>query len=213
MIPAMTDERPPTREPGRFYIDELASREVLNRKADTIRKWDQTGRLPNHLKPRRGTRGWRYWTDKQVYGPRGLLWWMEKNDMRPGRMVTDPEKEQQHVENLRRPKAMSAEVVENIRKHAKKIHAGPKAGKHVRTRAWILKHYFPQTRYVSVENFERAVTAYFAERGWDFPPAERRRQARRVVPIPKEIRALERQADRIIKLTDNNKRENASTQA
>ena len=38
------DNRPDTREAGRLYIDELSI--VVNRKPDTIRKWERAGMLP-----------------------------------------------------------------------------------------------------------------------------------------------------------------------
>lgn len=48
----------------RVYINEAADR--LDRRIDTLRKWDTSGVLPDHLKPERGERNWRYWTEDQM---------------------------------------------------------------------------------------------------------------------------------------------------
>lgn len=206
MISTERKDRPRTREPGRFYIDELAK--LLNRRADTIRRWERSDMLPQHLCPRRGARDWRYWTDNQVYGSRGIVAWMKKNDMRPGNYFTDPSQEENHIRRLRVPKCISEDTLEEIRKYSYVITRGPKKGKWARSRDWIVKTYYPQSTYLSVENFLRAVTRYFGERGWPFPPPAPRKYKKRAKPkkiakknIPKELRAIEREADRLIRIT------------
>jgi hypothetical protein len=55
----------PERE--RIYIREAA--ELLNRRMGTVRKWEQTGVLPEHLRAYRAeTTGWRWWTAEQIEG-------------------------------------------------------------------------------------------------------------------------------------------------
>ena len=50
----------------RVYIREAAA--ILNRRMGTLRKWENTGALPKQLLPKRGKRGWRYWTPAQIAG-------------------------------------------------------------------------------------------------------------------------------------------------
>lgn len=52
----------------RIYIREAAA--ILNRRMGTLRKWDQTKVLPEHLRPHRGHGGsnWRFWTPDQIDG-------------------------------------------------------------------------------------------------------------------------------------------------
>src|SRR4051794_34943114 len=64
----------------RIYIREAA--EELNRRMGTLRKWEQLGVLPDELLPRRGDRGWRYWTRPQL---EGLKHWVRETDRRPGK--------------------------------------------------------------------------------------------------------------------------------
>ena len=64
----------------RIYIREAA--ELLNRRMATMRKWEQLGVLPEHLRPHRGHRGWRYWTADQISGIRE---WLRDTDRRPGK--------------------------------------------------------------------------------------------------------------------------------
>jgi hypothetical protein len=201
----MDEERPTTREPGRFYIDELSV--IVNRKPDTIRKWERVGMLPEHLLPKRGTRDWRYWTDKQVFGPRGILAWMKKNDIRPGAYLTAADHEEQHIANMRRPR-MKPEMLEEIRYYARTFKSGGRKGRHRRSRKWILSTYLPQTPYTSEANFERAIVPYFAERGWEFPPAarvqrdSRGRMTKAQIKKHPEVRRLTKEANRIIRIVD-----------
>lgn len=199
-------ERPPTREPGRFYIDELSP--IVNRKPDTIRKWERTDMLPDHLKPKRGTRDWRYWTDKQVYGPRGILKWMKNNDIRPGAYLTTPEGEASHIEHMRRPRGMKLSMLEEIRYFARTFKSGDRKGQHRRSRQWIIDTYFDQTSYSSKENFEKAIVNYFFQQGWEFPPAarvrpdSRGRMTKQQMQKHPEVRRLTTEANRIIRLVD-----------
>lgn len=201
-------DREPTREPGRVYIDELAK--IVHRKVDTVRKWEKDDKLPQHLRSRRGTRNWRYWTDAQVYGPRGIIKWMRSNDMRPGRVVTSPDREDVHIDHLRKPKAIPPIVLEQIKMRAMIADSGRRKGKSVWTRQGIIKHFFPSTRYANEANFERAVVRYFAEQGWPFPPPtetngakpkKRPRRRAKVQRVPRELRDLDREADRLIRIT------------
>jgi hypothetical protein len=202
----MIEERPTTREPGRFYIDELSA--IVNRKPDTIRKWERSDMLPKHLLPKRGTRDWRYWSDKQVFGPRGILAWMKKNDIRPGAYLTMPADEEQHIANMRRPRGISPEMVDEIRYYAKTFKSGDRAGQHRRSRQWIIDTYWPQTSYVSKENFEKALANHFLQQGWEFPPSGRPRGAppskmsRKQIEKHPEVRRARRDANRIIRFVD-----------
>lgn len=69
-----------TENAERIYIREAA--ELLNRRMATMRKWEQLGVLPAHLRPHRGHRGWRYWTPSQIQGIRE---WLRETDRRPGK--------------------------------------------------------------------------------------------------------------------------------
>jgi len=208
MIPMtiMEEQRPTTREPGRFYIDELSP--IVNRKPDTIRKWERTDMLPAHLLPKRGTRDWRYWTDKQVYGPRGILAWMKNNDIRPGAYLTTADHERQHIANMRRPRGMKLEMLEEIRYFARTFKSGGRKGQHRRSRQWIIDTYFDQTTYTSKANFEKAIVNYFFQQGWEFPPAARIRRDSRgrmtkaQVKRHPEVRRLTREANRIVRIVD-----------
>jgi hypothetical protein len=180
MIPA----RPETRQEGIVYIDELAA--IINRKQGTIRKWGLTGTLPKHLLPHRGSRNWRYWKDSQVWGPRGIIAWMERNDMRPGNLVTDPSKEAEHLENLRRPKYLNGYHLRSARTF---VEQG-------RSRAWIVETLWPRTKYARPENLEAALVKVFEAEGWEFPPKVPVVLPRRV---EREMVGLEKQFDNLTK--------------
>ena len=204
---AMTtmQERPLTREAGRFYIDELSP--IVNRKPDTIRKWERMGMLPSYLMPKRGTRDWRYWTDKQVYGKRGILKWMKDNDIRPGAYLTTAEHEARHIQHMRRPRGMKISMLEEIRYYARTFKSGNKKGQHRRSRQWIIDKYFDQTTYTSKRNFEKAIVNYFAAQGWEFPPPTRAkrtsaRMTKAQVKRHPEVRRLTKEANRVIRIVD-----------
>jgi len=180
-----TDHKP--RIPKGIYIDELSK--VINRQQGTIRKWERE-RLPKRLLPQRGYRNWRYWTHDQVYGQNGIIAWMEKNDMRPGNLVTDPSKEDQHVENLRRPKYLNGYHLRSARTF---VEQG-------RSRAWIVETLYPRTKYAKPENLEAALVKVFAAEGWEFPPKVRKRKKVKLPPrVEREMVGLEKRFDRITK--------------
>lgn len=87
----------------RIYIREAA--ELLNRRMATLRKWEQIGVLPAHLRPHRGERDWRYWTQEQIEGIRE---WIRSTDRRPGKglpFYNPTEKElDKAIELMRRPR-------------------------------------------------------------------------------------------------------------
>jgi len=149
------------REEGRIYINELGK--IVHRKVPTIRKWESDGKLPKHLLPHRGTKNWRYWTKAQVYGPRGIVVWMERNDMRPGKLISDPEKVDSHIENLRRPKYLSGHHIRSV----KLLVANGKS------RETIIKKIYPRTKYSKPEKLESALVKLFKKNGWEFPPKQR----------------------------------------
>jgi DNA-binding transcriptional MerR regulator len=85
----------------RVYINEAAER--LDRRIDTLRKWDSSGVLPEGLRPFRGERRWRYWTEDQM----SLLEEWAATRI-PGSALAgyDPDQERLslHRRNMRRPK-------------------------------------------------------------------------------------------------------------
>lgn len=183
----MIAARPKTREKGRVYIDELTG--IINRQQGTIRKWERE-RLPKRLLPSRGYRKWRYWTDEQIWGKNGIIAWMERNDMRPGNLVTDPAKEDEHVQNLRRPKYLNGY-------HLRSAKIFVEQGK---SRAWIIETLWPRTKYARPENLEAALVKYFAQNGWYFPP-------KRETTLPKKIeREMVRYEDEFEKIAKRAKR-------
>lgn len=185
--------RKPVPERERIYIDELAK--IVNREVDTIRKWETHGKLPKHLLPERGHRNWRYWTHAQVHGERGIVAWMKRNDMRPGRYVTDPSKEAEHVANLRKPRYLNGRNIQSAKKMAD----------HGRTSTYIVKKIHPRTRYVREEATESALRRVFKQNGWEWPKPARKRTAtkkrkrsRRRAPQVKLDKALLRRTEETI---------------
>lgn len=87
-------------EERRVYIREAA--ELLDRRIATLRHWDREDILPVDLRPERGTRGWRYWTESQVERIRD---WMKDTDRRPGRNLS-PNYGPDHPHNERQLKRM-----------------------------------------------------------------------------------------------------------
>jgi DNA-binding transcriptional MerR regulator len=61
----------------RLTIGQLAT--VVDRAPKTIREWEQTGRLPTQLHPRRGPGGVRFWTNQQA---ERILLWMDQQGLR-----------------------------------------------------------------------------------------------------------------------------------
>jgi hypothetical protein len=180
-------------------MDELCK--IIDRKSDTVRRWQGHHKhpLPSHLLPKRGTRGWRYWNEEQVYGDDGIIAWMQTLDLRPGRVVTPPSKEHQHVSGLRKPKYLTGDQLRGIRDM---VEAG-------RTRRQIVNRYFKRTKYVTKQHLERALDAYFKSIDMEWPQdpvktqaevAEDKRKAKGV-RVPGELKDLERRADRLLKIT------------
>lgn len=96
------------RQENRVYIRELA--ELVNRRIDTVRKWDRN-HLPKKLQSRRdGTgRNWRYWTPAQV---KGIFEWIERTDRRPGKGLPHWNPSEDEIdallERLRQPRTTSS---------------------------------------------------------------------------------------------------------
>lgn len=76
-----------------IYITEAA--ELLNRRPHTIRDWERKGVLPKELRSNRSSRGWRYWTSKQIQEIRE---WMKEEDMRPGKGLPHYKPTEQQIE-------------------------------------------------------------------------------------------------------------------
>jgi hypothetical protein len=191
----MIAERPETREEGIVYIDELAV--IINREQGTIRKWERE-RLPKRLHPKRGYRNWRYWSDAQVWGSSGIITWMERNDMRPGNLVTDPDKADEHVRNLRRPKYLNGYHIRSAKTFVEQ-------GK---SRAWIVETIWPRTKYARPENLEAALVKVFAANNWYFPPHVRRKLPAKV---EREMVRYEEQFEKIAAKSKNNSKATQTT--
>lgn len=90
----------------RVYINEAAKR--LDRSIDTLRKWDNLGLYPEHLRPKRGDRNWRYWTEDQMPG---LEEWFSKRV--PGSALKgyepDAERLALHRQRMRKPRGRNRE--------------------------------------------------------------------------------------------------------
>lgn len=78
----MENEEPIDGNSDHVYIREAA--DLLNRRMGTIRKWEQMGVLPLHLRAHRGIRGWRYWTRDQI---ESLKDWIRDTDRRSGKAL------------------------------------------------------------------------------------------------------------------------------
>lgn len=140
-----------------IFIGELCR--IVNRKRNTIYKWEHEGRLPKRLHAKRSDRNWRYWTREQVYGRNGIIAWMKANDIRPGSFITDPGKEAQHITSLRRPKFITKHHVNRVLGY---IERGWGAKK-------IAQKILPDTRYKRWQNVDRALRSYFKAEGWPYP--------------------------------------------
>src|SRR3954454_7902696 len=146
------------RKKGFVRIDELSK--IVNRLPGTIRKWERTEILPAHLMPHRTDQNWRVWTYDQVYGADGIIAWMKKEDLRPGRLVTPPDKADQHVAAMRTPKFLSGYHIRSARVFVEQ-------GK---SREWIVNKLYPRTRYARPQNLEAALVKVFAQNDWYLPP-------------------------------------------
>lgn len=160
-----------------IYITELC--EIVNRKRNTIYKWEHSGRLPKHLLPRRGKKGWRCWTYEQVYGKNGIIAWMKANDVRPGNFITDPAKEAQHIASLRRPKYLTKNDIKRVQAWIEKGWGAKKIAQR------LLAEHVKQERnhrYKRWQNVDRALRSYYEGEGWYYPPPdEQEQQVKRLI--------------------------------
>lgn len=89
----------------RIYIKDAAI--LLNRRMDTLRRWELRGELPKALIPHREPTGrkWRYWTPEQI---EGIKTWMEETDRRPGKGLPyynpDADQVEAQLEAMRKPR-------------------------------------------------------------------------------------------------------------
>lgn len=166
MIPGPMPE-PRTSQEARVKMGELSK--TINRLPNTIRKWEREGKLPKKLMPKRDEEGRRYWTPAQV---EGIVKWMAKLDMRPGRTITDPSREADHITNLRRPKFLNGHHIRSAREMAAN-------GKSM---AQITNRIFPRTKYATEEAFEKALRRAARLDGFTLPrrpPAIKRERKRK----------------------------------
>lgn len=88
---------------------------MLNRRMATLRKWEQLGVLPKHLRPFRGARNWRYWTPEQIEGIKN---WIRETDRRSGKALTHwnpTEKDlDKAIEAMRRPHSAKRPRMEEL---------------------------------------------------------------------------------------------------
>jgi hypothetical protein len=113
---------------------------------------------------------------------------------------------------MRRPRGIKISALEEIRYYAKTFKTGTKKGMHRRSRKWIIDHYFEQTTYTSKINFEKAISAYFASQGWEFPPPTRApgtprrasggRMTKREMERHPEVRRIRKETNRIVRIVD-----------
>lgn len=153
-----------TPEAKHIYIYELGR--IVDRQPATIRKWENDGKLPKHLLPKRGKKNHRYWTHGQVFGPRGIIAWMKKHDMRPGNQLTAPEKEKEHLINLRRPKYINGTEIIAIKEMALN-------GKSLDQ---IVKRVYKRTKYTTPEACEEAIKRLAKLDGFYLPKRPYRRK-------------------------------------
>jgi hypothetical protein len=89
----------------RVYIREAAR--LLDRRMDTLRRWELHNELPEALLPHREPTGrkWRYWTREQLDGIRQ---WLTETDRRPGKGLPyyDPDADQiqRQLQAMRKPR-------------------------------------------------------------------------------------------------------------
>lgn len=88
-----------TEEDRKVHIGELA--EMVDRRVNTIRNWERTGRLPKHLRSMRvetdSGHGWRYWTPEQVAE---ICEWMKKERLYPGAGLANFDPDPARVEEM-----------------------------------------------------------------------------------------------------------------
>ena len=99
--------------PDHVYIREAA--ELLHRRMGTLRKWEQTGVLPEHLRSQRGDRDWRFWTREQI---EGLKEWIRETKRYSGNAFThyNPTEKQldKVIEKMRRPHSSDRPRLEDL---------------------------------------------------------------------------------------------------
>lgn len=83
----------------RIYIGELA--EMVDRRVNTVRQWERSGRLPEHLRSIRADtdsgHGWRHWTPEQVAE---ICKWMKKERLYPGAGLANFDPDPARVEEM-----------------------------------------------------------------------------------------------------------------
>lgn len=168
------------KEDDRIYIGELSR--IVNRRVRTIHAWHRLNKLPEHLLPQRGARNTRWWTKEQVYGPDGIIAWMRENDMRPGNLLSDPDEEERHINNLRKPKYLTGHHIRSAKHFAD-------SGK---SREFIVAKIYPRTRYSAPEKLEKVLVKLFEQNGWKFPPAQRNGHAKLSKTQQRELAGLEK---------------------
>lgn len=149
---------------GKRMIGMTELSKIILRQPGTIRKWETDDIIPAHLIPARDENNHRIWTEAQIFGSRGIIAWMERNDMRPGRLMTDPAKEEEHIANLRRPKLLNGDQIRGVRKM---VDNG-------RSREYIINKLHPRTGYSTPAGLESALVRYFKHMGWYFPKKKRK---------------------------------------
>lgn len=146
---------------AKTYIRMTELAKLLNRESSTVRKWETEGLLPEALVPARDANNHRIWTKTQV---KGIVKWMEDTDMRPGRLMADPDKEEEHIEALHTPKLLNGDQIRGVRRMVA----------NGRSREYIVKRLFPRTEYSSPANLDKALARHFKRKGWEFPKKQRR---------------------------------------
>lgn len=166
----------------KYKITELAV--IIDREPNTIRKWEKSGKLPEHLiSTRIGNRQWRYWTHEQIYGDDGIIAWMTENDIRPGNLITHPNNTKRHLQNMRKPRFIDGYAMRTTRRMIKEGKSAKQIARKVNTNAIKRKRNkdggdvsitplgFPTIDrwYSSLENVEKALRKACEIEGLDFP--------------------------------------------
>jgi len=178
-----TDPLPNRRETGRLYIGELAY--IVHRTIGCIRRWEAD--LPEKLLPKRNHNGWRYWTDRQVFGKNGIIAWMKKNDMRPGNNVSDPKNERTHIDNLHTPKLLKKNDLRDVEQM---IREGC-------SRTEIIIMMYPRTTYTKIEGLEAALVKHYKYHDKYFPPKSKVKREDMSPVLKKEIERLEKKIKKL----------------
>jgi hypothetical protein len=94
-----------------------------------------------------------------VYGKKGILDWIRTSDRRAGRVLTHPDKEDQHLINLRRPKHLNQWHINFARRHFEQG----------RTLEWVVARLYVRTKYINPISIENALIFIFRKNGWYVP--------------------------------------------